>query len=252
MSNVLNIEVRPDGVAILTMNRPEKLNAINEELQDALIDGFTRVRDDNSIRAAIITGAGRAFTSGHDLVNEPPEKPGRSVTDMYHLQATLWKPVIAAINGICMAQGGAIALMSDIRIAVPSVVLGWPQARRGIASISGPVFLASQVPLPIAMEILLTTEPIDATTAARWGLINRVVEPESLMPTAIEIAEKIVRNAPLALRAIKEATMRGLQKPLEERLWISSHLADRVRASRDADEGLKAFAEKRAPVWRGE
>ena len=247
--DVVRYEVR-DRVAYITMNRPAKLNAINTEMKDALFDAFAEVRDDPEVWLAVLTGEGRAFSTGHDLVDSS-HGHGRPVTELYQCIEELWKPSIAAINGLCLAGGAGLALSCDIRIASERVQLGWPQVKRGIASTSGPCSLAHRVPLNIALEILYTGDFLDATEAKRLHLINRVVPHDALMQETVALAHQILANAPLAMRAIKEIAVRGLDMTMEDRVRFAGALSEPVRQSADAREGLAAFREKRQPVWQG-
>ena len=242
-----------EGIACITLNRPEKLNAINPEMRELLWDAFQDVRNNDEVRCAIVTGKGRAFSTGHDLVAMASARANEGPTtgDLYVEQSRIWKPIIAAINGVCLAQGCGIALGSDIRIASTEAQFGWPQAKRGISSVSGPALLSQVVPRNIAFEFLFTGDFVDAQKALELMLVNYVVPPEEVMPRAEEMARKITANAPLALAAIKEASIKGSEMGLEERVAFAQKKRDEVLASEDAQEGVKAFAEKRAPVWRG-
>ena len=245
-------EVR-EGIAYITLNRPEKLNAINPEMRQLLWDAFQDVRNNDEVRCAIVTGSGRAFSTGHDLVAMASARANEGPTtgDLYVEQSKIWKPIISAINGVCLAQGCGIALGSDIRIASTTAQFGWPQAKRGISSVSGPALLSQVVPRNVAFEFLFTGEFVDAQKALELMLVNYVVEPEEVMPRAEEMARKITANAPLALAAIKEASIKGSEMGLEERVAFAQNKRDEVLATEDAQEGVRAFAEKRAPVWRG-
>ena len=242
-----------EGIACITLNRPEKLNAINPEMRELLWDAFQDVRNNDEVRCAIVTGKGRAFSTGHDLVAMASARANEGPTtgDLYVEQSKIWKPIIAAINGVCLAQGCGIALGSDIRIASTEAQFGWPQAKRGISSVSGPALLSQVVPRNIAFEFLFTGDFVDAQKAQELMLVNYVVPPEDVMPRAEEMARKITANAPLALAAIKEASIKGSEMGLEERVAFAQKKRDEVLATEDAQEGVKAFAEKRAPVWRG-
>ncbi len=247
------IYVVRDGIAYITLNRPEKLNAINPEMRQLLWDAFQDVRNNDDVRCAIVTGSGRAFSTGHDLVAMASARAneGPSTGDLYVEQSKIWKPIISAINGVCLAQGCGIALGSDIRIASNEARFGWPQAKRGISSVSGPALLSQVVPRNVAFEFLFTGEFVDAQRALELMLVNYVVAPDEVMPRAEEMARKITANAPLALAAIKEASIKGSEMGLEERVAFAQTKRDEVLATEDAQEGVKAFAEKRAPVWRG-
>tara|TARA_B100000315_G_scaffold189156_1_gene178998 strand:+ start:853 stop:1617 length:765 start_codon:yes stop_codon:yes gene_type:complete len=242
-----------EGIAYITMNRPEKLNAINPEMRQLLWDAFQDVKNNPEVRCAIVTGRGRAFSTGHDLVAMAAARSneGPSTGDLYVVQCNIWKPIISAINGICLAQGCGIALGSDIRIASSEAQFGWPQAKRGISSVSGPALLSQVVPRNIAFEILFTGEFIDAQRALELMLVNHVVAPEEVMPRAEEMARKITANAPLSIAAIKDAAVNGAAMDLERRVAYAQSRRDFVLHTEDAQEGVKAFAEKRAPVWKG-
>ena len=242
-----------NGIAFITLNRPDKLNAINPEMREMLWDAFQDVKHNSNVRCAIVTGNGKAFSTGHDLVAMANARAneGPSTGDLYVVQSNIWKPIISAINGICLAQGCGIALGSDIRIASNEAQFGWPQAKRGISSVSGPALLSQVVPRNIAFEILFTGDFLSAEKALELMLVNRVVEPDQVLPTAIALAEKIIANAPLSLAAIKEASVNGAAMDLERRVAYAQLKRDNVLNSEDAQEGVKAFAEKRQPVWKG-
>ena len=242
-----------EGIAYITMNRPEKMNAIDPAMRELLWDAFQDVQNNSEVRCAVVTGAGRAFSTGHDLVAMAAghANEGHSTGDLYVVQSQIWKPIIAAINGICLAQGCGIALGSDIRIASSKAEFGWPQAKRGIASVSGPALLSQVVPRNIAFEFLFTGDFVNAEKALQLMLVNYVVEPEDVMAKAKEIADKIVANAPLSLAAIKEASIKGADMGLEERVKYAGQKRNEILETEDAKEGVLAFAEKRAPVWKG-
>ena len=242
-----------NGIAFITLNRPDKLNAINPEMREMLWDAFQDVKHNSKVRCAIVTGSGKAFSTGHDLVAMANARAneGPSTGDLYVVQSNIWKPIISAINGICLAQGCGIALGSDIRIASKEAQFGWPQAKRGISSVSGPALLSQVVPRNIAFEILFTGDFLSAEKALELMLVNHVVEPDQVLPTAIALAEKITANAPLSLAAIKEASVNGAAMDLERRVAYAQLKRDNVLNSEDAQECVKAFAEKRQPVWKG-
>ena len=252
---VVEFEVK-DRAAYVTLNRPEKLNAIDVAMRDELWRVFHEINDNPAIWIAVITGAGRAFSVGHDLVS----MAGRgddlysseiSTEDLYVYQSQMFKPVIAAVNGFCLAQGGGIALASDIRVASDRAQFGWPQTKRGIGSVSGPCMLAHRVPLNFAFEFLFTGDMIDAERAYELGMVNKVVPHDELMPAVDGYVEKLRQNAPLAMRAIKEVAVRGLNMRLEDRVRLAGIVNRRLQRTEDAQEGIKAFAEKRVPVFRG-
>jgi len=251
----VNYELK-DRIAYITMNRPTKMNAIDSTMRDELFWAFSEFKDNPDAWVCIVTGAGdRAFSTGHDLVSHEESRAEHKVSgstdDLYVFIHNIWKPVIAAINGYCLAQGGGVALCSDIRIAVPDAAFGWPQVKRGISSVSGPSLLSHKIPLGIALEMLFTGEFVTAEMALKYGLINKIVPRDELMTAAKEMAEKILANAPLPVRTIKEGAVRSQGWPLQERVRLASLLAGTLRTSADSKEGLTAFAEKRAPVWVG-
>lgn len=251
---LVNYEIR-DHVGWITMNRPDKLNAINGQMREELFEAFEDAERNNDVWVAVITGTGRAFSVGHDLVSMAARKiPGgdgkeRTTDDLYLFISRICKPVLAAINGICMAQGGGLALLSDIRIAADTAQFAWPQVKRGISSMSGPTLLAKRLPFNIAMQLLMTGEPLSAPDALRHNLVNEVVPADQLMARTEALARQICGNAPLAIRAIKEAALIGTQMELEEHLKAARQISNRVEVSNDAKEGLLAFKEKRAPTW---
>jgi enoyl-CoA hydratase len=260
-----------DGIAILTLNRPEHRNAFSPETMVRLASAWTDFRDDDSLRVAILTGAGeKAFCAGGDLGRLMPLFTGarnpeddwdrRLMADAGHIMSTallrpfeLYKPIISAINGYAVAGGTEILQSTDIRVASTNSSFGLSEAQRGLVPAGGSmVRLPRQIPYCKAMEILLTGDRISAQEAVRIGFVNEVVGPEELMPRAWEFADRLARNAPLALRAIKEAVLRTSGLALEEAYEIEYQLAASVMSSRDAREGPKAFMEKRDPIFKGE
>lgn len=255
----IDLDIVEDGIAVITLNRPEKRNAFDAEHYQMLSEAWTRVRDDPAIRVAIITGAGdKAFSSGADLKSYV----GRSVPLSEHWLTQkeqllnrgleIWKPVIAAINGYCLAGGMTLMLATDIRIAVPTATFSLAEVKRGIiAGNGGTQRTAAQLPYAIAMELLLTGDSLDAATAERWGLVNRVVPPEQLMPTALDYARRIAANAPLAVQAAKELAVRAPEMGLVTGLRMEQFVNKMLSGTEDTREGTAAFAEKRQPRFKG-
>lgn len=254
MSTVI-FEIR-GKVAYITMNRPEKLNAIDVEMRKELWEALHEVNDNTDVWIAVITGNGRAFSVGHDLASMSGRSdalydPEISTEDLYVYQSQIFKPLIAAVNGFCLAQGGGLALASDIRIASDQAQFGWPQAKRGIGSVSGPCMLAQKVPINLAFEYLFTGDMIMADRAYEMGMVNKVVPHEDLMDEVDKLIHKLKQNAPLPMRTIKEVAVRGQSMRLEDRVRLAGIVNRRLQSTEDALEGIKAFQEKRTPVFHG-
>ncbi len=223
------------------------------------------MRDDSALRVAILTGAGdRAFCAGADLSElaelyrsmTPIERRERAEREpgLGGITRNLdpGKPVIAAIGGHCLAGGLELALACDLRVAAEHATFGLPEVRRGIIpGAGGTQRLPRVVPMAVAMEILLTGAAIDARAALRAGLVNRVVPAERVLDEARVLAERIAACAPLAVQTARQAARQGRHLPLEEGLRLEQHLAEPLRTSRDAREGISAFVEKRTPNFEG-
>jgi len=257
--NTVKFEVR-DKIATITMSRPEKLNAINNEMIQDLFESFHEVNTNDDIWVAVLAGEGRAFSTGHDLVmsgggerrEAKPGVPSGNTDNLYTYLSELEKPIIAAPSGYALAQGAGLALLCDFRIAADDSKFGWPQVKRGIASISGPTILTHYVPFGYALMMLFTGEFIDAEAGYRVGLVQEVVPKAKHMDRVYEVAQMIAGNAPLAVRTIKKAAVTGRAIPnFADRVKNSSQWAAKIRESEDSKEGLRAFAEKRAPTFRG-
>jgi len=250
---------RRGAVALVTINRPERMNALDAEHYRALSEAWIAIRDDRAIRAAIVTGAGdKAFCAGADLRNVIPNPPPPG--EMWLTQRELllnrglevWKPVIAAVNGWCLGGGMTLLLATDIRLATASARFGLPEVKRGIVPGNGGTQRTlAQFPYPIAMELLMTGEPIDAAAAERWGLINRIVDPGDLLAAAFRCAETIAANAPLAVQAAKELALRSRDVDLATGLRMEQMFNRFLMTTADAAEGPRAFAEKRKPNFSG-
>ncbi len=252
-----------DRVVTITINRPEAMNAIDPETHEALVAAWIRFRDDDSAWVAILTGAGdRAFSAGADLKKMIPAAfSGRRGYDPVAHNAyglggitrglEIWKPMIAAVNGFCLAGGLEQALACDFRLAAEHARFGLTEVRWAIMpGAGGTQRLPRVVGLTKAMEMILTAEPIDAQEALRIGLVNRVVPLARLMDEARALAETLCERGPLALRAAKEAVLRGLSLPLADGLRLEAFLAGTLRGTEDAAEGPRAFAEKRKPNFK--
>lgn len=247
------------GVATITINRPERLNAMDADHYAALSDAWQRVRDDHDIRCAIITGEGeRSFTTGADIksfITAPPDLAEMWLSQKDQLLnrgLEVWKPIIAAVNGYCLGGGMTLLMATDIRLASPNATFSLAEVKRGVvAGNGGTQRILSQLPYAIGMEMVLTGDPMDAETAARWGLINRVVPAEDLMAEARTVAEKLAGNAPLAMQAAKELAIRAKEMPLNTGLRYEQMVNRLLMTSEDAKEGPAAFKEKRKPDFKG-
>ena len=258
MASTVRFELE-DHVATITYDRPDALNAVNGALRRDLNDAFARFRDDEDAWVAILTGTGdRAFCAGADLIDLIPEAGERAragaLTEFNFGGNTrdfqTWKPCIAAINGFALAGGLEIALACDFRIAVPRARFGVPEVRWAIIPGGGGTQrLPRLLGVARAMDLILTGRQMEAEEALRVGLINRIVEPEELLPAARELAGQLLQNGPLALRAAKQAVIEGWDRPLAEGLKLELELFGRLLLTEDAVEGPKAFAEKRAPGY---
>jgi E-phenylitaconyl-CoA hydratase len=232
----IDVDVK-DHIATVTINRPERLNAMDAEHYHGLSQAWMRVRDDPDLRVAVVTGGGdRAFTVGADIKGFLTRKAEwREVWMTQHDQLLnrgieLWKPVIAAVNGYCLGGGVTLLLATDIRIASDTATFGLSEVKRGIiAANGGTQRVLSQLPYPIAMEMLLTGEPISAQAAAQWGLINKVVARKDLMPTAMEYARRLASLAPLALQAAKELAIRSRDVDLATGLRMEQLVSNLLR-----------------------
>lgn len=247
------------GIAVITINRPEQRNALDAEHYAALSQAWTRVRDDDAIRVAIVTGAGdKVFSAGADLKSwVGREQPLSALWQtqkgmLLNRGLEVWKPVIAALNGHCLAGGMTLMLATDLRVAADHVSFALSEVKRGIIPANGGTQrLPEQLPHAIAMEMLLTGDPIDADAALRFGLVNRVVPAGQLMPAARELARRVAANAPLAVQAAKELALRGRDQGLAAGLRFEQFVQHILRHTDDASEGRAAFAEKRPPGFEG-
>ncbi|MET8872871.1 crotonase/enoyl-CoA hydratase family protein [Nocardia sp. NPDC004604] len=252
---------REGHIAIITLNRPEAMNAVNAALSTAVGAALEELAADRELRVGVITGAGRAFCAGADLKElargtgiHDPQHPEYGFAGL--VQHFVDKPLIAAVNGFALGGGTEIVLACDLAVMSADAHLGLPEVTRGLFAAAGGVLrLPRQIPPKIAHEMVLTGTPIDAAAAAHWGLVNRVVPAEQVLPAAMELAETIAANAPLSVRASKRIMHRVNEfgSEWDNPIWeMSFHEAAPIFTSRDALEGPRAFAEKRAPQWRGE
>jgi enoyl-CoA hydratase/carnithine racemase len=247
-----------DRIAHITINRPHAYNACDQPTYDRLAEVWEDFRDNDDAWVAILTGAGeKAFCAGSDIKLNFAAVPHPAEAFDHQAQADImrglevWKPVIAAVNGHCNGGGFEMALACDIRVAAENAQFGLGEVRLGLLPGGGGTQRLPRVtPLCHALWLLYTGERIDAQEAYRLGLVNRVVPLADLIPTAEAMAYKIMEAGPLAVRAIKQAAMKGLSMPLEDGLRLESNLFRLLRTTEDSVEGVRAFAEKRKPEWK--
>lgn len=261
MSGEAVLVERHGHVVIATINRPEAMNAVNSDVATALGEALEAAEADRGVRAFILTGAGdRSFSAGADL---KAVSRGESINPRHHeewgfagyVRHFVSVPTIAAVNGFALGGGTELCLASDVVVAADTAQFGLPEVKRGILAAAGGAFrLPRQIPRKIAMEMILTGRPISAADAHHWGLVNRVTSQDSLMATALALAEEICVNAPLSVRSSKRIAYGAAEggPPDEALFWqLTAAESDVVRRSADAAEGTLAFAEKRTPVWQG-
>jgi enoyl-CoA hydratase len=253
------LESRTGSVATITLNRPDKLNALNAKLLSELIDAFATLDRDNGVRCAILTGAGeKAFAAGADIAamskmsvaeakafSELGRKLGAAIEDAHF-------PVIAAVNGLALGGGCELAMACDFIYASENAKLGQPEVNLGvIPGFGGTQRLARRVGIGMARELCMTGDFIGAKDALRIGLVNLVVPPAELMPRALATAEKIAAKGPVAIRAAKRVLHRGQDVPLAEATEMESTAFSELFATADQREGMAAFTEKRAAAFQG-
>jgi enoyl-CoA hydratase len=237
-------------VRLITLNRPEARNAVNSALGLALVAAIEELDSDDGLTAGVLTGAGRGFSAGMDLKAFASEGPPKGFNQF--LVNGAQKPLIAAVEGFALAGGLEIALSCDLIVAAQGVKLGIPEVNKGLFAAGGGLFrLPARVPYGVAMEMALTSDPILAEQAHELGLVSRLAEPGKAAEVALELAERIAQNAPLAVAASKQI-IRKTRGLTEEDSWaVQGPLVGKVFTSEDAKEGPRAFAEKRPPKWTG-
>jgi enoyl-CoA hydratase len=258
-----------DGISVITIDSPNTRNALTPQMLCLLADAVIEISLNSTIKAAVITGSGeKAFCSGGDLARTLPLMSGareaedewdrRLLCDPKVLAASglrdypLNKPIVAAINGACMAAGFELMLGTDIRICAEHAVFGLPEVKHGLIPFAGSMArLPRQIPYAVAMEILLTGEPIPASEAHRIGLVNQVCPAQDVLSAAIAIARKIASNGPLAVQTVKHTVTNSSGLTLADAYQCEDQAKNLVMASQDAREGPLAFMEKRRPVYSG-
>jgi enoyl-CoA hydratase len=266
----IHYDKRDDHIVVITIDRPEARNSLDLYHFRDLAKAWKDFRYDDDLWLAIITGVPGHFMAGADLktyipqITELAAKIGSGeVTEIDGCRlddgtravlrdTKLYKPIVAAIDGPCVAGGMEMLGGVDIRIATPNATFGVMEPKRGLFAGGGTTArLPRQLNYPAAMEFLLTAEAFPASRALELGLVNEIVEPERLMERALEWAQRICVNAPLAVQATKESVLRGLSGTLDDAYKVEQELSTRIFATEDAKEGPRAFAEKRPPSWQG-
>ncbi|MFH1086968.1 MAG: enoyl-CoA hydratase-related protein [Chloroflexota bacterium] len=253
------------NIAYITLNRPEKLNAIDDEVVQGLQKAWVDFREDDSLWVAVVSGNGRAFCAGGsispgELHKAVPVRTGPPPTTIRGEAKTMqtmpigfeiWKPIICAVHGYVYGAGAWLALTCDVRIAADDARLGVPEVQVG-RGVTFAGLISRYLPIGIASELLLWGDPINAERAYSLGLFNKVVPKAELMVTATKLAERMCENAPIAVRITKEIMLKSLEMPsFEGRMAITEALFPRVADSEDYKEGTNAFQAKRKPVWKG-
>jgi E-phenylitaconyl-CoA hydratase len=254
----LNITVE-DKVCVCELNRPHAMNSIDPEMRLELYAFYERIKKDDEIHVVIFTGAGdKAFCTGADLKKTMPTDEsyaetllGKGDPGSAFLGLSTDKPIICAVNGYALAGGTELLLACDIAIASENAKFGLTEVRRGTIPWGGSMQrLPRSIAKSDAMLLLLTGDTIDAHEALRMGLVSKVVPHADLMPTALQIGRRIARNAPLAVRAVKQLVVQGQDLPLVHALHIDKYMYGLLKDTEDRIEGRRAFAEKREPVWK--
>ncbi|WP_284734450.1 enoyl-CoA hydratase-related protein [Sphingosinicella terrae] len=255
MADFCTVE-RDGGLLVVTMNRPEKLNAFQADAHEQMAAIFNAFEDDDALRVAILTGAGRAFCAGSDIscyvdgTSRPlPPEGGAGITHNRRLS----KPIIAAVNGLAMGGGCEVALACDLIVAAEDAAFALPEPRVGAAALGGGlVQLCRKLPFSVAMSLILTGDRLSAVEAHRFGLVSELSPAGKVLETARALATRILAGAPLAIRATRAIARAALEgKPSDEIDRIEATLRADLMASADFTEGMTAFMEKRAPSWQG-
>ncbi|MFE9446371.1 crotonase/enoyl-CoA hydratase family protein [Streptomyces sp. NPDC006602] len=251
---------REGPVAVITLNRPRAMNAVNAAMSAAVGNALRELDEDPELSVGVITGAGRAFCAGADLkelgAGRPVSAPGHPEWGFAGLvRHIVDKPLIAAANGFALGGGTEIVLACDLAVISEDAQLGLPEVKRGLVAAAGGLLrLHRQIPPKVAAHAALTGEPLDAATALRWGLVNEVVPADQVVARALRLARQIAANAPLAVRASKRIMRRSAEYGSDwaPAIWDMNEAEfGEVRRSEDAKEGPRAFTEKRPPRWQG-
>ena len=254
MNDAVLFDARADGTAIITLNRPEQRNCLSREVRDGLRAAWERFERDPDLRVAILTGSGdKAFCAGGDLkemVETGMQVPPRDMFPLPYDSIELSKPTIAAVNGVAFAGGWMIAQACDLCVASTNAKFAITEVKVGRGS-PWAAPLIHMIPQRIMMEIILTGKPITAQRAYEIGLVNRLAAPVALLDTALALAQEILEGAPLSLKAGRETVMLATEMGRGAALQAARAAHERTYTSSDAQEGPRAFAEKRQPQWQG-
>lgn len=254
MADEVLVEYGDDGIAVITINRPESRNAVTRAVAEAIASALDELDERDDLAAGIITGAGGTFCAGMDLKaflrGERPHVQGRGFAGLTETPPR--KPLIAAVEGWALAGGFEMLLACDLVVAAETARFGVPEVKRSLVAGGGAaMLLAQRIPFGVAMEMLLTGDPIDAQRAAAVGLVNRLTPEGGALEAACELADVIAANGPLAVAATKTIARSALDWTVAEGWKLQPDIYRPVMASEDAREGATAFAEKRPPVWKG-
>jgi enoyl-CoA hydratase len=259
MSDILAVEHHPGGVAVVTLNRPDRLNALSTELATALTEAVATLAVDDAVGAIVVAGAGRSFCAGADI-----EELGRlegphefrsfieRLTDALDALAHCPKASVAALHGVAMGGGLELALACDLRLADETARLGVPEIKLGLLpGAAGTARLPRLLPPAVARQMLLTGDPLSALAAERYGLVNGVVPAGEVLNAAMELAARLASVAPLARAAAKRLLDQGTQLPLEGAIALERETVSMLFGTQDRAEGIDAFLAKRAPEFKG-
>ncbi|WP_205698786.1 crotonase/enoyl-CoA hydratase family protein [Conexibacter sp. SYSU D00693] len=251
----LRHETTAGGIAVLTIDRPERRNAIDKATAQAISDALDAVDADDAVRVAVITGAGGTFSAGMDLkaldaTGERPIVEGRGQFGICRRPPE--KPLIAAVEGAALGGGTEIALAADVIVAAEDAVFGLPEVKLGLAAAAGgAIRLPRRIPYGLAVEHVLTGRPLPAPRAHELGLVNHLTASGGALEVAMRIAKEIAGNAPLGVRLSKQVMLQAQDVSVEEAFRLQEPLMQVIRSSQDAAEGARAFVEKRPAVWQG-
>jgi enoyl-CoA hydratase len=254
MTDAVLFDARDDGIAVITLNRPEARNALGKDIRAGLFAAWDRFERDPALRVAILTGSGdKAFCAGGDLKEMTELRLAVPPRDMFPVPGDnieLTKPTIAAVNGVAFAGGWMIAQACDLCVASTRAQFAITEVKVGRSS-PWAAPLIHMIPQRIMMEIVLTGKPITAQRAYEIGLVNRLAEPDGLMAAALALATEILEGAPLSVQVAREMVMLSTEMGRSAALRVARKVSERAYLSADAQEGPQAFAEKRRPLWKG-